>query len=289
MNQIVISTWKFSFSAAEAAWRALCGQKSALDAVEEGVVVCEDDPEIESVGLGGLPDASGNVTLDASIMDHRGRCGAVACLSRTRNPIRVARRVMEKTPHVLLVGAGADQFARQQSFGETDLLTPRSAEKYAQWKRSNSPAPPGHDTIGLLALDARGRLAGGCSTSGTPFKLPGRVGDSPIIGAGLYVDGKAGAATATGVGEEAIRICAAFTIVDHLFRGDEPIEALTKVMRKVVPHIRTDRNTDMSFITLRADGVVAALSFRVATQFQFVVVDRSGARVVESGALLSAG
>jgi N4-(beta-N-acetylglucosaminyl)-L-asparaginase len=288
MIKIVVSTWKFSLPAAKRAWGLLLEGKSALDAVEEGIAVCEDDPDIESVGLGGVPDASGHVTLDASIMDHSGRCGAVACLSRTRNPIRVARRVMEKTPHVFLVGPGADQFARQQGFSEADLLTPKSAEKYAQWKRSNSPAPQGHDTVGLLAIDARGYLAGGCSTSGTPFKMPGRVGDSPIIGAGLYVDGKVGAASATGVGEEAIRICAAVTIVDHLFRGDEPIQAITQVMREIVPHIRKDRKTDMSFIALRADGAVAGLSFRVATKFQFVVVDQAGARVVDSGALLSA-
>jgi N4-(beta-N-acetylglucosaminyl)-L-asparaginase len=287
MKKIVVSTWKFSLPGAKRSWGSLLEQKSAVDAVEEGISVCEDDPEIDSVGLGGLPDAAGNVTLDASIMDHAGYCGAVACLSRTRNPIRVARRVMEKTPHVLLVGSGADQFARQQGFPEINLLTPKSAEKYAQWKRSNTAAPQGHDTVGLLALDHRGFLAGGCSTSGTPFKLPGRVGDSPIIGAGLYVDGKVGAATATGVGEEAMRICAAVTIVDHLFRGDEPIHALTQVMREIVPHIRKDRSTDMSFLALRADGVVAGLSFRVATRFQYVVVDEAGARVVESGALLS--
>lgn len=289
MKQIVISTWKFSLSAAETAFSLLQDGKSALDAVEAGIVVCEEDPEIDSVGLGGLPDASGVVTLDASIMDHGGRCGAVACVSRTRNPIRVARRVMERTPHVLLVGPGADQFARSQGFCDADLLTPRAAAKYAEWKHGKIPQPVGHDTIGLLALDAAGCLAGGCSTSGMAFKLPGRVGDSPIIGAGLYVDGKVGAASATGVGEEAIRICAAVAIVEQLLRGDEPIRALTHVMRKMVPHIRKDRSTDMSFITLRADGVAAGLSFRVATKFQYVIADVNGARVVDSGALLSTG
>lgn len=289
MNPIVISTWKFSLSAAETAWQLIQNGKSALDAVEAGVVVCEDDPDIDTVGFGGLPDAAGNVTLDASIMDHAGRCGAVACLSRTRNPIRVARRVMERTPHVLLVGWGADEFARSQGFGDAELLTPRSAGKYAQWKQANSPRVVGHDTIGLLAIDASGHLAGGCSTSGMAFKMPGRVGDSPIIGAGLYVDGKVGAASATGVGEEAIRICASAAIVDQLLRGDEPIRALTHVMRKIVPHIRRDRTTDMSFITLRADGAAAGLSFRVATQFQYVIADGDGARVVDSGALLSTG
>jgi N4-(beta-N-acetylglucosaminyl)-L-asparaginase len=288
MKQIVISTWKFSLPAAETAWRLLSEGKPVLDAVEEGIAVCENDPEIDSVGLGGLPDAAGNVTLDASIMDHAGRCGAVACLSRTRNPIRVARRVMERTPHVLLVGTGADQFARSQGFAEMNLLTPRSAEKYAEWKRRQTPAVQGHDTIGLLALDSQGVLAGGCSTSGMAFKMPGRVGDSPIIGAGLYVDGKVGAASATGVGEEAIRIFAAASIVDQLFRGDDPIHALTHVMRNIVPHIRKDRTTDMSFIALRADGATAGLSFRVATKFQYVMIDDAGPRVIDSRALLSA-
>jgi N4-(beta-N-acetylglucosaminyl)-L-asparaginase len=287
MNQIVISTWKFSLPAAETAWRLMNDGKSVLDAVEEGIVVCENDPEVDSVGLGGLPDAAGNVTLDASIMDHAGRCGAVACLSHTRNPIRVARRVMDCTPHVLLVGSGADQFARSQGFPEVNLLTPRSAEKYAAWKRDHTPATGSHDTIGLLALDSHGTLAGGCSTSGMAYKLPGRVGDSPIIGAGLYVDGKAGAASATGVGEEAIRIFAAASIVDQLLRGDDPLHALTNVMRNIVPHIRKDRTTDMSLIALRADGATAGLSFRAATKFQFVIIDSGGPRVIDSRSLLS--
>jgi N4-(beta-N-acetylglucosaminyl)-L-asparaginase len=288
MKQIVISTWKFSLAAAETTWRMLSEGRPVLDAVEEGIAVSENDPEIDSVGLGGLPDAAGNVTLDASIMDHAGRCGAVACLSKTRNPIRVARRVMERTPHVLLVGTGADQFARSQGFAEMNLLTPRSAEKYAEWKRTHYPVTQGHDTIGLLALDCHGTLAGGCSTSGMAFKMPGRVGDSPIIGAGLYVDGKVGAASATGVGEEAIRIFASASIVDRLLRGDDPLHALTDVMRNIVPHIRKDRTTDMSFIALRADGATAGLSFRVATKFQYVIIDDAGPRVIDSRALLSA-
>jgi isoaspartyl peptidase/L-asparaginase-like protein (Ntn-hydrolase superfamily) len=276
----VISTWKFSFAAAQTAWELLRAGRPALDAVEEGVVVCEDDPQVQSVGYGGLPDASGHVTLDASIMDHDGRCGAVACLSRCRNPIRVARRMMERTPHVLLVGQGADDFARRQGFPETDLLTPAAAEKFATWKRDHSTAPPSHDTIGLLALDASGRLAGACSTSGTAFKLPGRVGDSPIIGAGLYVDGRVGAASATGLGEEALRIAGSAMVVEQMARGDEPGQAITSVFQR----IRT-KNIDLSFIALRADGVVAGLSLRAATRFQYVVAQGSDIRVIDADTL----
>jgi N4-(beta-N-acetylglucosaminyl)-L-asparaginase len=276
----VISTWKFSFTSAQTARQLLQAGRPALDAVEEGVVVCEDDPRVQSVGYGGLPDASGHVTLDASIMDHDGRCGAVACLSHYRNPIRVARLVMERTPHILLVAQGADEFARQQGFPETELLTPAAAERFAAWQRGQSSAPPSHDTIGLLALDASGRLAGACSTSGTAFKLPGRVGDSPIIGAGLYVDGRVGAASATGLGEEALRIAGSAMVVEQMARGDEPMQAITAVLQRV-----RAKHIDLSFIALRADGVVAGLSLRSATRFQYVVAQGSEIRVVDSDAL----
>jgi N4-(beta-N-acetylglucosaminyl)-L-asparaginase len=276
----VISTWKFSLAAAQTAWQLLQAGRPALDAVEEGVVVCEDDPQVQSVGYGGLPDASGHVTLDASIMDHDGRCGAVACLSRCRNPIRVARRVMERTPHILLVGHGADDFARQQGFPEIDLLAPAAAEKFAAWKRDQSSAPPSHDTIGLLALDASGRLAGACSTSGSAFKLPGRVGDSPIIGAGLYVDGRIGAASATGLGEEALRIAGSAMVVEQMARGDEPKQAIASVLQRI-----RAKEIDMCFIALRADGVAAGLSLRSATRFQYVVAQDSKIQLVDSDAL----
>src|SRR5438270_383582 len=194
---IVISTWPFGMPANEAAWPILARGGAALDAVEAGVMQCEDDPKVDTVGYGGLPDASGEVTLDACVMDHDGRCGSVACIKRIKNPAKVARVVMEKTPHVMLVGEAATQFALKHGFVESNLLTPESAKKFEEWKRKQ-PTHDTHDTIGMLALDAHGRLGGECSTSGLGRRLPGRVGDSPIIGAGLYVLGGVGAAAATG-------------------------------------------------------------------------------------------
>src|SRR3954451_23465080 len=199
---IVLSTWPFGVPPNAAAWAVLAGGGASLDAVQAGATQCEFDPSVDSVGLGGLPDSAGEVTLDASIMDHAGRCGSVACLKRVVNAVGVARRVMEATPHVMLVGDAAGRFAVEQGFAEADLLTETAAAKYREWlvrHPPEAPAPPqGHDTLGILAIDAAGRLAGACTTSGVAFKRAGRVGDSPIIGAGLYVAHGIGAASATG-------------------------------------------------------------------------------------------
>ena len=230
---VVISTWPFGLPANAVAWGVLSSGGPALDAVEAGVTYCENDPAVDSVGVGGLPDAAGEVTLDASITDHRGQCGAVACMGRVANAVGVARRVMEATPHVLLVGAAATRFAVEQGFPESNLLTDKAAAAYAAWKARPLAGAGGHDTIGMLALDAAGRLAGACSTSGLAFKRPGRVGDSPIIGAGLYVEGGVGAASATGMGEEMLKSCACFAIVENLRRGMPPVEAMAEVLRRI--------------------------------------------------------
>ena len=216
-----------------------------MDAVVAGVSHCEDDSSVDSVGYGGLPDASGEVTLDACVMDADGRCGGVACLRRIRHAAQVARAVMDRTPHVLLAGEAATAFAVSQGFQESNLLSPEAAAKYQAWRKENPnlarPRVPGgaggaaggggHDTIGMLALDRNGRLAGACTTSGRSYKLPGRVGDSPIIGAGLYVDGEAGAAAATGVGEEVIKVAGSFAVVEHMRNGATPQEAIDRVLR----------------------------------------------------------
>lgn len=281
--QIVIATWPFGLPAAQNAFVSLRTGASSLDAVEIGVANCEDDPSINSVGCGGLPDADGVVTLDASIMDHRGSCGAVACLERIGNPIRVARRVMEMTPHVMLVGDAARRFAIANGFAETDLLTADSIRRWREWMAGKpAPAvPESHDTIGMLAIDAAGNLAGACSTSGTPFKLPGRVGDSPIIGAGLYVIGGVGAASATGVGEEAIKSCGSFAVVERMRRGLAPREAITEVLQEIARR-RGDADVHISFIALRADGECAGLSLRQDTHFRFARVDQEGASIIDS-------
>ena len=190
---VIISTWNHGVAANKAAWEKLESGGSALDAVEAGVRVTESDASNRSVGLGGLPDRDGNVTLDACIMNHESECGAVAYLQNIENPISVARKVMEDTPHVMMVGNGAFEFAIEKGFEKTDLLTTEAKETWLKWKESEDLKKPeinseNHDTIGLLAMDKDGNLSGACTTSGWAYKLPGRVGDSPIIGAGLFVD-----------------------------------------------------------------------------------------------------
>ena len=205
-NPIVLSTWKHGIPANDAAWKILKNGGSALDAVETGAKVPEADPESSSVGFGGLPDEQGKVTLDACIMDHTGNCGSVAFIQNIKHPISVARKVMEETKHVMLAGEGARQFAVSKGFEEMDLLTDVSRKKWEEWKKKQFKQTPHdtHDTISVLVQDSKGNLSAACTTSGWAYKLHGRVGDSPIIGAGLYVDNKIGCAAATGLGEEVI-------------------------------------------------------------------------------------
>lgn len=284
---VVIATWPFGLPPVRAAWSALSGGATPLDAVVEGAAVCEDDESVDSVGYGGLPDASGEVTLDASVMDHRARCGAVACLRRVRHAAQVARAVMEKTPHVMLVGEAARAFAVANGFREDDLLSPRARDAYEKWRAAHSQnaAPSaararGHDTIGILAVDRDGTLAGACTTSGRAFKMPGRVGDSPIVGAGLYVDGEVGAATATGLGEEVIRVCGSFAVVELMRRGAGPADALAEVLRRVRAR-RMTPDADVSLLALRRDGAWAGMTLRAETNFRFAVADGAGGRLVQ--------
>jgi N4-(beta-N-acetylglucosaminyl)-L-asparaginase len=241
---VVVATWPFGETAVKAAAPLLRQGKPALDAALAGAQTVEDDPKIDSVGYGGLPNALGTVQLDACVMDGKTlACGGVAALENIRHPAAVARRVMEKTPHVLLVGPGAQQFAVAQGFPLEPLLTPESLATW-QKRRAKQPdkrraappdgAPPGsHDTVTVLALDQKGSLGGVCTTSGLANKLPGRVGDSPLIGAGLYVDDSAGAAGATGVGEEVIRIGGSLLIVEALRAGRSPQEACELAVRRI--------------------------------------------------------
>jgi L-asparaginase/N4-(beta-N-acetylglucosaminyl)-L-asparaginase len=288
---IVISTWPFGLPANEAAWTVLSSDGSALDAVIAGATQCEDDPSVHSVGLGGLPDASGEVTLDASVMDHAGRCGAVACLKRVQNAAKVARLVMERTPHVMLVGGAATEFALANGMPESDPLTDEARRRYEEWKNEHkSPtAAAGHDTIGLLAIDSAGQLAGACTTSGLAFKLPGRVGDSPIIGAGLYVDGQIGAATATGQGEEMIKACGSFAIVENMRQGMEPAIAIGEVLERLLRRRGGDFAADVSFLALRADGAFAGMTLRSKTNFRFAVINRSMKQLLDAPALVANG
>jgi N4-(beta-N-acetylglucosaminyl)-L-asparaginase len=289
---VVIATWPFGLPASRAAWEVLSRGGTPLDAAVAGATHCEDDESVDSVGYGGLPDASGEVTLDASVMDGRARCGSVACLRRVRHAAKVARAVMEKTPHVMLAGEAATRFAVGQGFKEEDLLSPRARDAYAKWRaaqeknaaqpRVNDPRRSrSHDTIGILALDAAGTLAGACTTSGRAYKLPGRVGDSPIVGAGLYVDGEVGAATATGLGEEVVRVCGSFAVVELMRRGASPAEALADVLRRVERR-RVVRDADVSMLALRRDGAWAGLTLRAETNFEFAVVDANGGKLIKA-------
>jgi N4-(beta-N-acetylglucosaminyl)-L-asparaginase len=237
VGPIVVSTWDFGLQANAAAWEILKTNGYALDAVEAGVAVPEKDPLVTSVGLGGYPDRDGRVTLDACIMDERLNCGSVACLEHIVHPAAVARKVMEKTPHVMLTGEGALRFALEQGFKKENLLTPEAEAAWKEWlkKSEYNPQPNwelNHDTIGMLALDKQNRIAGVCTTSGMAWKMHGRVGDSPIIGAGLYVDGEVGGATCSGLGEEMIRIAASHSVVEAMRSGKSPQAACETVVRR---------------------------------------------------------
>jgi L-asparaginase/N4-(beta-N-acetylglucosaminyl)-L-asparaginase len=270
----VVSTWRHGLPANEAAWSVLDDGGAALDAVVTGVAVPEADPEVRTVGIGGYPDRSGTVTLDACVMDERGRCGAVAALPHVQHPTAVARAVLEETPHVLLVGEGALAFARDQGFETTDLLTEQSKQDWQTWRENHGttsrPEPnvedesgPGsHDTIGMLALDADGRLSGACTTSGTAWKMPGRVGDSPLIGAGLYVDDDVGAACATGWGEAVIRVAGSHLAVEAMRQGAPPTAACRRVVERIAALPVDPSDVQVGVLALDKHGRVGAYSLQ---------------------------
>lgn len=253
---IVISTWEAGLEANKAAWNILSKGGRALDAVEKGVMVTEASQNC-CVGLGANPDRDGYVTLDSCIMDEHFNCGSVAFLERIKHPVSVARRVMEKTPHVMLVGSGAQQFAIEQGFPLEPAKLSEDAEKsYRNWLKKSEYKPVinsenakkqialvptkfengewNHDTIGMVAMDAAGNLSGSCTTSGMGFKMRGRLGDSPIIGAGLFVDNEVGAATATGQGEDVIRICGSHLVVEFMRQGLSPEAACKKAVERII-------------------------------------------------------
>ncbi|MBK6759804.1 MAG: N(4)-(beta-N-acetylglucosaminyl)-L-asparaginase [Ignavibacteria bacterium] len=238
-DPLVISTWDHGLPANKTALQVLGRGGSVLDAVERGVMVVESDPNNLSVGLGGLPDRDGIVTLDASIMTGDCRAGSVCFVQGIPHPITVARLVMERTPHVMLVGSGAERFAREQGVSQlTNTLTRQARAAWEEWCKEKKYTPviniENHDTIGLLAMDANGKMAGACTTSGLAYKVHGRVGDSPIIGAGLYVDDEVGAATCTGLGETVLRTLASFLAVERMRMGDSPQAACETAIKRIV-------------------------------------------------------
>lgn len=267
---VVLSTWDFGIKANEEAWKILETGGRALDAVEKGVRLVESDPNERSVGLGGRPDRDGKVTLDACIMDENAGIGSVAAVEHIENPITLARLVMEKTPHVMLVGEGALQFALEMGLKKTELLTEKSKAEWEEWKKTFQYQPKvnieNHDTIGMIALDANGNLSGACTTSGMAYKMHGRVGDSPIIGAGLFVDNKVGAATATGHGEEVIRTVGSFLVVELMRSGLSPSEACKEAVKRIHANFtsqnRSLKDTQIGFIAINKSGDTGSFSLQ---------------------------
>ena len=283
---IVISTWDHGLPANVEAWKTLSKGGRALDAVEAGVRIPEADPAVTTVGYGGLPDRDGRVTLDACIMDEYANCGSVAFLEHIMHPISVARMVMEKTPHVMLVGEGAFRFAMDNGFKKEKLLTPKSEKAWKEWLKKSEYKPivnfENHDTIGMIALDEHGNLSGACTTSGMSYKLHGRVGDSPIIGAGLFVDNEIGAATSTGVGEEVIRICGSHLVVELMRQGHSPEEACKKAVERIVKNQpERSKTLQVGFLALNKNGEYGAYCLQPG--FNYAVYSRVENNIMING------
>jgi N4-(beta-N-acetylglucosaminyl)-L-asparaginase len=288
---VVISTWDAGLRANKAAWEILNKGGRALDAVEKGVMVTEAEQNC-CVGLGANPDRDGFVTLDACIMDEFSNCGSVAFLERIKHPVAVARKVMEKTPHVMLVGSGAQQFAVAEGFPlEEQKLSPEAKRNYENWLKKSEYKPPAinvenknshgpfapykldngewnHDTIGMVAMDANGNLSGSCTTSGAGYKMRGRLGDSPIIGAGLFVDNEVGACTATGQGEDVIRVAGSHSVIELIRQGLSPEAACKKIIERIV-RIKKEkvRDIQVAFLAVNKKGQVGAYSIHKGFEY----------------------
>lgn len=278
---LVISTWPHGLEANVAAWEVLKENGRALDAVEKGVRVTELDPAVTSVGVGSYPDRDGNITLDASIMNEQGNCGAVAYLQHIKNPISVARMVMEKTPHVMMAGEGALQFALTNGFKKEDLHTNFSRQQWKEWKKNHNPVPidlHNHDTISMLAIDYKGDISGACTTGGLAYKQPGRIGDSPIIGAGLYVDNEVGGAGATGVGEVIMKTLGTHLIVELMRNGLSPYEACKEAVMRAVKKIPDAENLPVYYIAVNKQGEVGA--YGTNTAFEYAVYTESKGNIL---------
>lgn len=284
----VISTWRHGLEANVAAMQVLQNGGRALDAVEAGVKVTEADPENQSVGLGGLPDREGVVTLDACIIDENGNCGSVAFLQNIVHPISVARMVMEKTPHVMLVGDGALQFALDNGFEKENLLTERAKKDWEKWLITSEykPVPniENHDTIGMLAIDSRENMAGACTTSGMAFKMHGRVGDSPIIGAGLFVDNEVGGAAATGNGELVMRTLGSFLVVELMRNGYTPQAACEEAVRRIVKSNINLDNQQVGYIAINNKGETGAWCLRPG--FDYAVFKNGENSLTDAGSAM---
>lgn len=285
---LVISTWKNGIPANEAAWKIISQGGRALDAVEAGVKVVEADPEDMSVGYGGRPDRDGHVTLDACIMDEHGNCGSVCALQHIKHPISVARKVMEDTPHVMLAGEGALQFAMEKGFIKENLLTEKARKEWQEWLKTARYAPviniENHDTIGLLAIDTFGNISGACTTSGMAYKLYGRVGDSPIIGAGMYCDNEVGGAVATGTGELVMKTLGTFLIVELMRNGASPQEAAEETVKRIIKRTPDFEQHQVGFLAVNKNGSVGA--YAIQPGFNFALHNGESNELINSASYL---
>lgn len=263
---VVIATWDVK-NATKKAWETMQNYESSLDAIEKGCMVEEANEKGQSVGKGGLPDRDGNVTLDACIMNSKGDCGSVVFLKNIKHAISLARKVMEDTPHVMLSGIGAEEFGYSMGFKKENLLTEASKKAWNKWKKTSKYSPiiniENHDTIGMLAIDSSGNISGGCTTSGLAYKMHGRVGDSPIIGSGLYVDNGIGGAVATGLGEEVVKTVGSFLIVELMRQGHSPQKACEIAIKRIVYKPNSNyKNFQVGYIALNKNGDVGCYSIQ---------------------------
>lgn len=284
---MVISTWNHGLEANEGAMNVLNQRGSSLDAVEAGVRIPEADPKNTSVGYGGLPDRDGHVTLDACIMDHQGNCGSVAFLQHIKHPISVARKVMEETPHVMLSGLGALNFALEKGFPKEDLLTQNALKKWEEWKKDSFYQPivnvENHDTISMLALDEKGDISGACTTSGLSYKMHGRVGDSPIIGAGIFVDNEVGGCCATGLGEAVMKTLGSFLVVELMRQGASPQEACEEAIARIV---KNQNYQDMQIGYLAIDKKGNHGAYAIQPWFNYALFQNGNNTLIDSPSLL---
>ena len=271
---VVIATWSVE-QATKKAWQSMEQGSSALDAVIAGCAIEEANALGQSVGIGGLPDRDGRVTLDACVMNEKGDYGAVLCMQNIKHPIAVAKKVMEDTPHVILAGVGAEEFAVSQGFKRENLLTEQSKKDWEIWKKTSKYKPiiniENHDTIGMLAIDKNGTISGGCTTSGLAYKMAGRVGDSAIVGSGLFVDNEIGAATATGLGEEVLKTVGSYLIVELIRQGKSPQEACELAILRIIEKTPNFEDFQVGYIAVNKKGETGAYSIHegfTATTYQ---------------------
>jgi isoaspartyl peptidase/L-asparaginase-like protein (Ntn-hydrolase superfamily) len=294
---LLISTWSFSLPIIEAQYPNLAAAGSALDVVEQSAIAAESKEKIDSVGYGGLPDRNGRCTFDAAVMMSPPESGAVCGMERHRHPVSAARLVMERTEHSMLVGSLADDFADSHGLESASILSEQAKTKWETWKKSNTPPVPpppldvgtgelfgSHDTIGTLAIDAGGTMAGSCSTSGMAWKVPGRVGDSPIIGHGLYVDPQRGAATGTGHGELISGICGSFLVVELMGKGATPEEAIHQTLSRLAQCWPLEKEHQVAFIAITPEGKYAAGSLRPG--FKYSVCDGARSAILDPAFVL---